>query len=208
MNALMDSKLDISSLAERARAGDRDAFEQLADSCRKRLLNLVRFRLGPRLRRQLGSDDVLQETYLRAFRSIEQLRPNSADSFFHWVSGIARRVILEHHRKDRHGPVEGQDQDPEAERVSPSRGMRRDERFERLQTALSAMPPDYRFVLRGVMVDKLPLTEIARRMGRTPNAVSLLLLRANRKLRESLGDTQSLGLPAAELDWGDDDGPR
>jgi RNA polymerase sigma factor (sigma-70 family) len=83
--------------------------------------------------------------------------------------------------------------------------MRRGELLDRLQKALDGLPADYRRVLRGVLVEKLPLTEIARRMGRTPNAVSHLLLRANRRLRESFGDTQSLHLPADGLDWGDTD---
>ena len=95
--------------------------------------------------------------------------------------------------------------DPQGESASPSRTLRRGERLDRLQKALDELPLDYRRVLRGVLVEKLPLTEIARRMGRTPNAVSLLLLRANRKLRESFGDTQSLHLPADELHWGDSD---
>ena len=76
----------------------------------------------------------------------------------------------------------------------------------RLQSALDQLSPEYRRVLRGVLVEKLPLTEIAGRMGRTPNAISILLLRANRKLREVVGDTHSLGLPATQLDWGEDNG--
>ena len=75
----------------------------------------------------------------------------------------------------------------------------------RLLFPLDELSPDYRRVLRGVLVEKLPLAEVASRMRRTPNAISLILLRASRKLRESFGDTQSLGLPDAELDWGGPD---
>ena len=44
-------------------------------------------------------------------------------------------------------------------------------------------------------IDGLSIEEVARRMNRSPNAVSHILLRALRKLRESLGDTESLHLP-------------
>jgi RNA polymerase sigma factor (sigma-70 family) len=205
---LMDSRHDTRSLAERAREGDREAFQELAQACRERLARLVRFRLGPALRREADVDDVLQETHLRAFRGIEGFRWRSEDSFFQWLSGIARCVILEHCRKVRAARVEEGDPEPEVEHVSPSRALRRDERFDRLQGAVNGLTADYRRVLCGVLVEKLPLAEIARRMGRTPNAVSLILLRANRKLREAVGDTQSLGLPAAELNWGEKDDGR
>ena len=204
MLALMASYDTQDSLTERARRGDRAAFDELAGVCRDRLATLVRFRLGESLRREVDSEDVIQETHLRAFQTIDRLTSRSKDSFFRWLSGIARNVILEQCRKIRPtADLEGEER--QVESASPSGTIRRQERLDRLQRALDELSPDYRFVLRGVLVEKLPLTEVARRMNRTPNAVSLILLRANRKLRESFGDTQSLGLPAAELDWGDND---
>ena len=204
MHALMNPQNKEQALVNRARKGDRAAFEELAGACRDRLERLVQFRLGASLRRQMAPEDVLQETYLRAFRMIDRFTRRSEDSFFQWLSGIARNVILEQCRTSL--PMEDFDgTDPQGESASPSRTLRRGERLDRLQKALDELPLDYRRVLRGVLVEKLPLTEIARRMGRTPNAVSLLLLRANRKLRESFGDTQSLHLPADELHWGDSD---
>jgi RNA polymerase sigma-70 factor (ECF subfamily) len=210
MHALMagnDTRNTGNTRLERARQGDRAAFDELAGACRDRLRTLVRFRLGASLRREVDPEDVVQETLLRAFRTIGRFTSRSEDSFFRWLSGIARNVILERCRSVQ--PAADLDAlDTQAESASPSRALRRRERLDRLQRALNELSPEYRRVLRGVLVEKLPLTEIARRMGRTPNAVSLLLLRANRKLRESFGDTQSLGLPAAELDWGESDVAR
>ena len=204
MTALMTSPGTDDSLIERALGGDRAAFDALTSVCQDRLANLVRFRIGESLRREVDPEDVLQETYLRAFQAMDRFTSRSEDSFFRWLSGIARNVILEQSRKIR-PTVDLDGEDKQGESASPSGTMRRQERLDRLQTALDQLSPDYRHVLRGVLVERLPVTEVARRMGRTPNAVSLLLLRANRKLRESFGDTQSLGLPAAELDWGDTD---
>ena len=48
-------------------------------------------------------------------------------------------------------------------------------------------------------LDGLPIQEIARRMDRSPNAVSQLLARALKQLRSSFGDTESLGLPDRAL---------
>ncbi len=200
----MDPQNTEQALIGRVRSGDRAAFDELASICRDRLEQLVRFRLGASLRRHVALEDVLQETYLRAFRTIDRFTRRSEDSFFQWLSGIARNVIREQCRANL--PMEELvGKEPQTESASASKNLRRGERLDRLQTALDELPPDYRRVLRGFLVEKLPLTEIARGMGRSPNAVSLLLLRANRKLRETFGDTQSLHLPADELRWGDSD---
>ena len=51
--------------------------------------------------------------------------------------------------------------------------------------------------------EKLPVSEIANRMGRTPSAIRHLLLRAMEKLRESFGEeTESFHLPARGLEEG------
>ena len=208
MLALMEPPSTPQALITRARQGDRGAFDELAGSCRDRLERLVRFRLGPSLRQQLDPEDVMQETYLRAFRSIDRFVWRSEDSFFQWLSGIARNVVREACARLRGADerrAEG-DEEPAAGAPSLSQGLRRGERLERLQKALDQLPPSYRQVLRSVVVEGLPLVEIARRLGKTPNAVSLLLLRANRKLRASFGDTQSLHLPPDSLDWGDGHG--
>ena len=59
---------------------------------------------------------------------------------------------------------------------------------------MKSLSPDHRTVLELSRMQELSISEIAERMGRTQSAVKNLLLRATRKLRESFGDTQSLGL--------------
>ena len=57
-----------------ARGGDRGAFDALAALHRSRLQGIVEQRLGPELRGRLAVDDVLQETFLRAFRGLARFR--------------------------------------------------------------------------------------------------------------------------------------
>ena len=83
--------------------------------------------------------------------------------------------------------------------LSQSKAMRRDERFDRLQAAIDALSPQYRQVLLLVRIEKLSIKEAARRLEKTPNAVSRMVLRASRKLKVIFGDTESLGLPDREL---------
>ena len=52
------------------------------------------------------------------------------------------------------------------------------------------------------------ISKVAERMGRTPNAITLLLRRALEKLKSEFGDTESLSLPDRSLldGEGSDDG--
>ena len=79
--------------------------------------------------------------------------------------------------------------------VSASKAERRNERLERFEKALNQLSPDYRQAIVLSRIEGLSIEEVARRMNRSPNAVSHILLRALRKLRARFGDTESLHLP-------------
>lgn len=50
-----------------------------------------RFRLGP----PLETEEVLQETCIRTFRSIERFEWDGEDSLLRWLCGIAKRVVAD-----------------------------------------------------------------------------------------------------------------
>ena len=60
--------------------------------------------------------------------------------------------------------------------------------------ALRTLSTDHQTVLELSRMEGLSIREIAERMDRSESAVKNLLLRATRKLRESFGETASLGL--------------
>lgn len=186
-------------LVERATRGERDAFEELVADVGDRLLSTIRRRVGKKLGGKLEPEDVLQETLVRAFRSIERFRWQGEGSFRRWLEGIASHVILHTgrtHARKREIRIE---RDPQAEDLSPSRNERRHERFDRLKKSLDELAPDYRTVIRLSRIEGLKISEIAEHMGRSPSAIKNLLLRALKQLRESFGETESLGLPDRHL---------
>jgi DNA-directed RNA polymerase specialized sigma24 family protein len=81
------------TLVCRAQGGDRDAFEELFATYRERLAAVVRCRLGAGLRGRVEVEDVLQETFVRAFPAVARFEERHADSFFLWLSGIAVNVV-------------------------------------------------------------------------------------------------------------------
>ena len=82
---------------------------------------------------------------------------------------------------------------------SPSKNLRRNERFDRLKDSLESLSPEHREVILLMRIEGLPVEEVAKRMNRSPKATRQLLWRALKDLRESFGDTESLGLPERRL---------
>jgi RNA polymerase sigma-70 factor (ECF subfamily) len=191
------------ALVRRAQGGDRSAFDELLRRERAPVEAWVMAHLGPKLAVRIGVDDVLQETFLWAFRGIANLRWSGEESFRHWLVSIAKHVIQKEARKGKQvlGELDGDVVGPQA---SPSKILRRDERFDRLEDALQGLSAEHRRVIELARVEGLPVEEIARRTGRSPNATSQLLRRALKKLRERFGDTESLGLPDRPLSVGGD----
>jgi RNA polymerase sigma-70 factor (ECF subfamily) len=193
-----------SDLLTRAQGGDRQAFDELMAPYRSRLGSVVYFRLGALVRRQTEVEDVLQETFLRALQSIDRFEPKGKDSFFPWLRQIAEHVILEvASRQKRKSTVALNSSAPaEDSATAPSRAMRREERFDRLQEALQSLSPDHKKVILLAKIERLPIKEIAVRMERSPDAVTNLLARALTSLKDSFGDTESFHLPDRTLEEG------
>jgi RNA polymerase sigma-70 factor (ECF subfamily) len=191
---------DSDALVTRAKAGDNEAFEELVAPCREKILAWISGQMGPRLRGKGEAEDLLQDTFVWALRSIEKLEWRGRDLFEQWLFSIAKHVVLKEARHDRrHALV--LESEPQGHGPSPSRALRRDERFDRLQKALDSLGPDQRHVVELARIKGVPIKEIAIRMKRSPDAISQLLLRALKKLRDTVNDTESLSLPDRELDF-------
>lgn len=192
-------------LVEKAQAGDRQAFQDLVATNEARLRSAVEGQV--RKRGNVAEvDEVIQETLVQAFQAIRSFDWQGEDSFFRWICGISRNVILRMARSSRRDRRLLVSERLPASAASPSRVLRREERFDRLQQVLSKLPPDYREVLRLSRLERLKVKEIAQRMGRSEYAVKHLMARAVKQLREGFGDTESLHLPdrAFDLEGGGD----
>lgn len=192
----------LTDLVTKAQSGDRQAFEQLVELSRERLANVVAARVGAHLRAQIDVDDVIQETFTRAFESIGRFRSQGEDSLHRWFATIAEHVILEVARERQRRPKFQLYQDPSGSAATPSKLFRRNERFERLEQALNHLSPEHREVIVLSRIERLKIDRIAERMRRSPDAVKQLLSRALKSLKESFGDTESLHLPDRRLNTG------
>ena len=185
-------------LAQRAAAGDRGAFEELVALYTPRIEAFVRAGLGQQILQQIDAEDVVQETFAKAFQHIERLSWHGESAFFGWLVSISRNVVLSASQDVRRAPLQLQRDVPDPG-APPSKNLRRQERFYRLQQALDGLSSDHREVIVLSRLEKLKINEIAGRMNRSPNAVKKLLARALKELKRGFGDTESLHLPHQQL---------
>jgi DNA-directed RNA polymerase specialized sigma24 family protein len=85
-------------LIERFRAGDEAAFGPLFAKYKPRLAVLIRYKLGETLRERVEVDDILQEVFLAAVKSMGSFGYRSPGSFLSWLSTIAAHVIADEAR--------------------------------------------------------------------------------------------------------------
>lgn len=175
---------DLDALVEAARTGSRPAFDELVRRTYDDTYTLA-FRL---LGHEEDARDVTQETYLRAFRSLEGFRGEA--QFSTWLYRITANCASSHlRRRSRHRHEELTDSlavvDPD---VSHDPQLRVDAgalRAELLQ-ALRRLPPKLRAVVVLRDIYDLPHEQIAAELDISESAAKVRLHRARRKLREDL----------------------
>ena len=197
---VMKSQDHIQELVQHAQQGDVGAFSKLTNHYRERLEGLVRVRLGERLQAALELEDIVQESFLRAFQSIHDFSWRGEESFLRWLGGISNHVLQEEAKRQKLRSASPLEYDVSHDQPSQSTVQRREERFDRLEKALENLSPDHRRVVLLARVERLPLKEVALRMNRTRDAARQLLWRALQELKANFGETESLHLPPRSLE--------
>jgi RNA polymerase sigma factor (sigma-70 family) len=128
-----------------------------------------------RCERMEDADDVVSETFTIAWRRLRDIPPEAE---LPWLYGVARRVLSNQRRSERRfaALVERLRVQPQdvATPISNGSGY--------VVDALSALKPDEQEVLRLAAWEELGATEIARVLGCSPNAASIRLHRAKKRL--------------------------
>ena len=182
--------MDPGSNVERARDGERVAREALFERHVDRLRLYVEFRLGRALARRVEVEDVVQETFLRAWRDLERATLSGDNAFFGWIATIARHVITDVARAAR---ARCPSCDPGLERRDWSRAGERDpvdpgsgpvtrtvrnETGERLRAAFQALSPQHRRVIALRQFEQRSARDAAPQLGCSEMAVHALFRRA------------------------------
>ncbi len=152
---------------------DRGAFERLVAEHHEMVFGVA----FSYCRDRAAAEDVAQEAFLKAYRSVDEMR-NPA-KMKTWLYSIARFSAIDWVRKrGRERPGEVPD------RAAPA--AEPEDRGARVMDALRGLPDDHREIMMLRYVRGLSYSEIARTLGTTASAVGEKLHRIREKVRERL----------------------
>jgi RNA polymerase sigma-70 factor (ECF subfamily) len=170
-------------LALRAQAGCTDSFEQLV---RNYQVPLLRF-LQKRCARKEDAEDVLQNSFLQAYRAIKRYDP--AWPFRTWIYTLTHRLAISHARKtpprfDTHAMLA-----MAPAQAAPSDGIEREEAQQSVWTVARNVLNDEQFTAIFLQyIEEMPTAQIAQVLNRTWVSTKTLLHRARKKLIHHLPD--------------------
>lgn len=191
MTASSPTGFDETTLVARARQGDNRAFAELVKHYEAKI-----FRLAQHItQNREDAEDVLQETFLKAYEHLDQFQGNS--KFYTWIVriGVNQALMkLRRRRTDKSVSLDetidtGEDtvvREVAAWDEDPEQQFSREELGEILESAIQSLAPTYRSVFLLRDVDDLSTEETAEALGLSVPAVKSRLLRARLQLREKL----------------------
>jgi RNA polymerase sigma-70 factor, ECF subfamily len=172
------------SLVERACSGDQAAFEALVRATHADTYTLAYRLTGD----EEDARDVVQETYLRAYRGLANFRGDA--QFSTWLYRITANCASTHlGRRARHRHDELPDDAPLADErpeIDPQHRAENEALRGRLRVAIDRLPPRLRAVVVLRDIYDLPHEAIAAELGISETAAKVRLHRARRRLREDL----------------------
>ncbi len=182
---------DEAPLVARAKAGDTSAFSELVSHYERRV-----FRMAKQItQNDDDAEDVLQETFLKAYTHLDNFQGNS--KFYTWLVRIAVNealMKLRKRRSDRTVPLDEPIDTGEDEMVreiavwdeNPEQTYSREELADLLDEAIQSLKPAYRTVFMLRDIEELSIEETAEALKLSISAVKSRLLRARLQLREKL----------------------
>jgi RNA polymerase sigma-70 factor (ECF subfamily) len=177
-------------LIQRARARDEAAIRAIMQANNRRLYRMAR----GILRNDSEAEDVVQETYVRAFTHLDSFRGDS--SLATWLARIAMNEALGRLRRQRPnvewttlppGTLEAQIiQFPLSATSDPEKTMAQREIQQVVEHAIDDLPEAFRIVFITRVIEGMNVEETAEILGLKPETVKTRLHRARTMLRDNV----------------------
>jgi len=177
-------------LVERARAGERAAFDELVSKYQRRLMRL----LARLLSDQTEAEDVVQDTFIKAYKALPHFRGDAA--FYTWLYRIgintAKNALL---NRKRHatGPIEpavARAEPPDEDRLrdinTPESELASKQIAETVNAAMDALPIDLRTTIALREIEGMSYEEISEIMGCPIGTVRSRIFRAREAIAKKL----------------------
>jgi RNA polymerase sigma-70 factor (ECF subfamily) len=169
-------------LIARWKAGDQGAAAELVD---RHATALARFAVSCGARDDI--DDLVQDTFVRAFGSLDGFRGES--SFRTWLFTIERRLLMDRRRAERRRPQAAEIAEGDAvTEYDALDDMVADEAQKLVRAAMDRLTPTQREVFALRVNEGLSYKEIAEAVSTTEGAARVHYHNAMRAVKEFLGD--------------------
>jgi RNA polymerase sigma-70 factor (ECF subfamily) len=196
---------DSVDLIERARAGDRNAWDSLLGRHRERLRRMVEIRLDRRLQARIDASDVIQDAFVEVSERLDEYLANPKLPVFLWLRLVVGERLLRLHR--HHLGAQMRDADREVSlfrgalpaassaalaaqllgrHTSPTQAAVRAERVLRVQEALNSLDAVDREILSLRHFEELTAAEAAEVLGIEESAAAKRYFRALKRLKQVL----------------------
>ncbi len=193
----------LAELVVRAKNGDDDAVSQLYSDCYGRIFYVIKSIVGD----EETTMDLLQDTFLKAFKSINSLEDNQA--FYAWLKRIAintsknwliksRPILFSDlqnptvNDEEDAEPVENVFEDPKLENM-PEEVVDKVEVSRLLNEILDSLPADQRLAICMFYYDDMSLKEIAEVMDVPLSTVKNRLAYGRKKIEQKVIDLEKRG---------------
>lgn len=177
-------------LIEKVRSGDHDAFEPLVREHQKKVYSLA-LKL---LRDPDDAEDAAQESFIKAFTSLDSFRADSRFSV--WLYRITYNICLDLLRRKKRAnevPLSFEDDEGEEtelqipdERTSPEKEYEKAELRSLIREGLDTLSPEHRQILIMREISDMSYSEIAETLSIEEGTVKSRIARARRSLAKYL----------------------
>ncbi|MEM7012822.1 MAG: sigma-70 family RNA polymerase sigma factor [Verrucomicrobiota bacterium] len=175
-------------LALETQGGSLSAFDEIVRRHESAIFRFVR----SRVRQSNDAEDIAQQTFVKAYQKINQFKFRYR--FAPWLFTIARRLTIEHFRKN--GGAGGTEAPEEFETKLPSDEIEAHESHRELWRQIRDLVPEQTATALWLKYEEqLSVAEIAKVIGRTTAHTKVILHRARKQLAEQLKIEQSIPTP-------------
>ena len=172
---------DEQGLVQRAQRGDKEAFAQLYEVHFDKIYRYAILRVG----NKAEAEDMTQQVFVKAFESINSFRWKGIP-FSAWLYRIAHNLVVDHIRREKKRPTVPLEESLVVGNSEPHTEVERKLDIERMVSATRQLTEAQREVISLRFAAGLPITEVAKTMGKSEGAVKALQHSAIAALRRIL----------------------
>lgn len=180
--------MTLTQTIQEAKHGKETAFYRIYETYKEQIYRLA-FRY---MRTREDAEDILQETFVKAFNNLNQLQSDSETSFTSWIQTICVNSALNHLRRQKRQKIIGMitlsdlSSEPRSADPTPDKTVQIREHLSHIQKSYENLPPKQKIIFDMRYYQHYEIKEIAGMLGCSESNVKTQLMRAVNKLKKEL----------------------